>query len=183
MPKYHINPETGNPGVCTAIKQCRYGETATHYDSEDAAREGYEASQETPVFSAPQSYGVAVTGDIDENGFVASTYPSYKDWVPAPVKAVIKDEATGKEGFVAARPRQGYVTHVMRDNPRWRQSMGPGKLIIYNRSICGKAGKGGGSSSMIVGGHQNPTSPSQALSESRDSCAACAKKLADPNFV
>ncbi len=181
MAKFHINPETGEPGVCTALKQCRYGENAAHYESEEEARLGYESAQE--VFQAPQSYGMAVVGDIDKDGFVASTYPSYKDWSPSPVKAVIKDEATGKEGFVAARPRQGSVVHVMRDNPRWRQGMGPGKLIIYNRSICGRAGKGGGSSSMLVGGHENPTPPSQALADSKYACAACAKKLADPNYV
>lgn len=43
--KYHINPETGNPGRCTAKKQCRFGGEAAHYSSEKEARDAYEVTQ------------------------------------------------------------------------------------------------------------------------------------------
>lgn len=271
MAKYHINPETGNPGVCRATKQCRFGSANEHYGSKDEARAAYERSQgpqpvevpkedlmhhkqvahkvgdylvstrpvgsigakpgqinvvyETivvddndedglPVFEKGsydetdgpinhaeaikfaqdrlrhpikgfplQMIGTAqstdVVGQVGADGFVASTYPSHEDFVPKPVRAVVTDSETGKTGFIAARPRQGYKTHVMRDNPRWRQGMGLGKLIVYGRSICGEAGK---ASSMIAGGHNDPTSPSKALADASAPCEACAKKFADPDF-
>lgn len=44
MAKYHINPETGNPGVCNAKVKCRFGDLeADHYTSKEAAREAFEA--------------------------------------------------------------------------------------------------------------------------------------------
>lgn len=284
MAKYHINPETGNPGKCTAQVKCRFGGDAAHYGSAEEARSAYEVTQaalesmkKDPAFNrgeatpvpvareelmssdqvahrvgpyfvstrAVQAIGAKpgtfdkfyetivvdendpdglpvfeeasrdkadgpvnheralafaqarlaspvpglplqlqtvpgsdeVVGEIDEDGFVASTYPAHEGFTPKPVRAEVVDPATGKSGFLAVRPRQGYKTHVMRDQPRWRQEMGLGKLIIYGRSLCGEAGK---SSSMIAGGHNDPTPPSQALKEARDACEACAKKYADP---
>lgn len=43
---YHVNPETGEPGLCVARVQCRYG-GAPHYESVEAARRGFEAQQVT----------------------------------------------------------------------------------------------------------------------------------------
>lgn len=49
MAKYHINPKTGGPSICTATKkECKYatnGETPPHYESETEARKAYENSQ------------------------------------------------------------------------------------------------------------------------------------------
>lgn len=43
MVKYHINPKTGNPGLCRAVKICPFGDiTEDHYPTKDAARDGYE---------------------------------------------------------------------------------------------------------------------------------------------
>lgn len=42
MPKFHINPETGNPGTCSAKIQCRFGSDSEHYSSADEARVAYE---------------------------------------------------------------------------------------------------------------------------------------------
>jgi hypothetical protein len=43
MSSYHINPTTGNPGICRAKKKCRFGDiTGQHYGSADQAREAYE---------------------------------------------------------------------------------------------------------------------------------------------
>lgn len=45
MTKYHINPQTGNPGLCKATQHCPFGEAANHYSSKDEAREAYELAQ------------------------------------------------------------------------------------------------------------------------------------------
>jgi hypothetical protein len=45
MPKFHINPETGNPGPCSAKIQCRFGSESEHYNSPDEARVAYEEKQ------------------------------------------------------------------------------------------------------------------------------------------
>lgn len=43
MAKFHINPETGQPGVCTAsTRPCLYGEDTPHFSSESEARIVYE---------------------------------------------------------------------------------------------------------------------------------------------
>ncbi len=39
MAIYHVNPETGNVGVCSAEKgNCPFGNAEDHYTSEEAAR-------------------------------------------------------------------------------------------------------------------------------------------------
>ena len=46
MAKYHINPHSGNPGVCRAQRNCPFGDLATeHYSTEFAAREAYENAE------------------------------------------------------------------------------------------------------------------------------------------
>ena len=41
--KYHFNPDTGTPGLCTAQDgRCPYGGVNDHYSSIDAARQAYE---------------------------------------------------------------------------------------------------------------------------------------------
>lgn len=43
MSRYHISPETGNPGVCKAKTKCRFGDINNdHYDSEKDARKAFE---------------------------------------------------------------------------------------------------------------------------------------------
>lgn len=42
MAQYHINPQTGNPGVCRAAKACPFGPPDLHYKSPDEARLAYE---------------------------------------------------------------------------------------------------------------------------------------------
>jgi hypothetical protein len=53
MSKYHVNPKTGKPGICTAVKACRFGESTEHYATPEDARLGYEKSmtQEVPRIS------------------------------------------------------------------------------------------------------------------------------------
>src|SRR5579875_3946556 len=43
MARYHINPATGNPGICRARKSCPFGDLDTeHYSSKNEARRAYE---------------------------------------------------------------------------------------------------------------------------------------------
>lgn len=42
---YHVNPQTGEPGLCTAAIQCRFGGTEEHYADTTSAREAFEKSQ------------------------------------------------------------------------------------------------------------------------------------------
>lgn len=44
--KYHINPRTGNPGICRATIQCRFGGASSHFTSKEEARADYEETQE-----------------------------------------------------------------------------------------------------------------------------------------
>lgn len=44
MARYHVNPETGEPGVCKSETACRFGSEAAHYQTEGDARQAYEAS-------------------------------------------------------------------------------------------------------------------------------------------
>lgn len=53
MMKYHVNPKTGNPSVCHAVIQCRFGGEADHYFTKDQAREDYE--KKNAAFSTPES--------------------------------------------------------------------------------------------------------------------------------
>lgn len=38
MIRYHINPETGRPNICSANVKCRFGENVSHYDTKDMAK-------------------------------------------------------------------------------------------------------------------------------------------------
>ena len=50
MAKYHLNPETGNPGICKATKRCRFEGLTDHYGSKEEAQAAYEA--ENAAFAA-----------------------------------------------------------------------------------------------------------------------------------
>lgn len=40
--KYHLNPETGTVGRCSAKRRCRFGDDSNHYPTEQLAREALE---------------------------------------------------------------------------------------------------------------------------------------------
>jgi hypothetical protein len=53
MSKYHINPRTGNPGICRAIKVCPFGDLEkAHYSSKEEAREAYETEMKLDMLVA-----------------------------------------------------------------------------------------------------------------------------------
>lgn len=49
LSKFHINPSTGNPGRCLALKKCRFGGDDEHYASKELAALAYEK------FHAPEA--------------------------------------------------------------------------------------------------------------------------------
>lgn len=52
MSKFHINPESGDPGLCNAKIQCRFG-PSEHFDSPEEARSHYEKQMKLAVFKKP----------------------------------------------------------------------------------------------------------------------------------
>lgn len=44
--KFHVNPKTGNPGVCRAKANCPFGGDDEHFESREEARSVYEKTQE-----------------------------------------------------------------------------------------------------------------------------------------
>lgn len=62
MAKYHVNPQTGVPGVCSANNgRCPYGSAADHHDSPQAAVKAFEASFSAAV---PQAQKKASSADM-----------------------------------------------------------------------------------------------------------------------
>lgn len=50
--RYHVNPETGDAGKCSANKgNCPFGGENEHYTSSEAARAAFEAKQDSQVFA------------------------------------------------------------------------------------------------------------------------------------
>lgn len=59
MIKYHINPETGEPGKCTAKEgNCLYGESSPHFSTPEDARTAYEAAQGGAFLSTKQKINI-----------------------------------------------------------------------------------------------------------------------------
>lgn len=52
MPKYHVNPITGEPGRCRAIFRCRFTHPENHFDTEAEARSAYEEVRSGQLFGA-----------------------------------------------------------------------------------------------------------------------------------
>lgn len=73
---YHINPETGNPGKCSARIKCRF-EGSEHYDSLDEARAAYEKQ-------------MALTPNSTTLDTYEKTLPAYKDGSPQTVSGAMK---------------------------------------------------------------------------------------------
>lgn len=100
MGKFHINPETGEPGPCSAKPgNCRFGQDDDHYTSSNDARKGYEAQ---------------MSGDKSTLAGIKKYKPSIKEKISAAKRShdnfrKIKDPANGyitKEGNVTAEGRK-----------------------------------------------------------------------------
>lgn len=71
--RFHINPDTGKPNICQAKKpeNCRYfGDE--HYDSREAARTGYERSQEASLLNPSLSKPREV--ELTEEGYLTDEF-------------------------------------------------------------------------------------------------------------
>lgn len=69
--RFHINPQTGNPGVCRAKYSCRFGGSEEHFDSKVEAREDYEMRM-----SAPEINEVKAVRDLKSE----IVLPETTDW-------------------------------------------------------------------------------------------------------
>lgn len=47
--KLHVNPDTGDVGVCSAVKKCRFGDDAPRYSTVEDARLAYEQTHSSQV--------------------------------------------------------------------------------------------------------------------------------------
>ena len=56
MANYHINPETGEPGICRAKKNCPFGNLDSHYSSKEEAIEDFEAQMKREELIALGNY-------------------------------------------------------------------------------------------------------------------------------
>lgn len=85
MVKFHINPETGKPGMCTASERpCLYGEDTPHFKSAAEARTTYEQAMSdvaipTPVRRAslpplpkPASVRIAEVKEMTNSAYIFS---------------------------------------------------------------------------------------------------------------
>lgn len=79
MAKFHINSETGNPGVCTAKIQCPFGDLeADHYPSPDTAREAYEVKMKNKELIAVQKDDKEIASkanDFSNGNFTLGSFP------------------------------------------------------------------------------------------------------------
>lgn len=59
MARYHINPETGNPNICTAKVKCKFtsedGVTPPHYDSKSEAEKAAKAQSSEVISESSNS--------------------------------------------------------------------------------------------------------------------------------
>jgi hypothetical protein len=115
MDKYHINPETGNPGLCSAKIKCPFGGDDVHYFSKEAAQQAFEEATKTEALKAwkkkkvnPEPEQVAAP---DTNiGHGRSTYFHGYVSTPAPKpKAKPRDNPTyGSHGMPSSGGHGGY---------------------------------------------------------------------------
>ncbi len=82
--KYHINPETGDPGLCKAkAGKCPFGHDADHFHTKEQARGAYELLQE--VFAKPVVHSEATK-------LALSSDLAWKGKVPRWIKARAKEQ-------------------------------------------------------------------------------------------
>lgn len=99
---YHVNPKTGEPGTCKAMKSCPFGGLDAHYTSEEAARAAYEKSQEG-AFSSPKPRLSRVPAPKTKSEFDAAilkVIPKPEDSTVVPKPKVDTKEASGTIRYV-----------------------------------------------------------------------------------
>lgn len=124
MARYHVNPNTGETGVCRASGEgrgCPFGGESDHYDSASAAREAYEvkASQEyasTGIKKAPVSSNGRLFGDSGARSLVGSLVGKDYESVIANAKARAQFASKPRRtaGLPAAVPANSKVAGLVR---------------------------------------------------------------------
>lgn len=112
MAKFHINPETGNPGQCSASKhQCPFGDANDHYDSPEAARAAYETmmASVTDMFPAksrtPEEVFAIIKGDDREAKLALASSRAFEDFEPSALSYLAQDADPAVRAAVAETHR------------------------------------------------------------------------------
>ena len=145
MARYHINPETGEPGVCKATKGgCPFGGESDHYDSPTAAREAFEAGQSSFAVVIKKS-GEAVntpprkeikTFDAELHTALATAEDEYgeaedkQDWLQSKIDSVGKAQSkldrtlpgTPERGEAMVARDEARTAMLAADLVNWRNS-------------------------------------------------------------
>lgn len=107
MSKFHVNP-AGEPGVCTATRQCPFGGEENHFDTPEAARSSYEEKMNVdgymfkplkfsaPDFSKATPEEIAESRDKAANAY-ENSFPSRGNAVSTADKAIIQKVLDGKK--------------------------------------------------------------------------------------
>lgn len=116
MPKFHVNPETGNPGVCEAEIACRFKLDANeHFTSAEAARAAFEERMGSSFSKSTVTRIRDIAGTVRKDAGEIS---------PDKAKKLIQN---APEGTVIAIQKSGSLA-------RWRvlKSDGNGKWTMVN---------------------------------------------------
>ncbi len=111
MSRYHINPATGEPGICRATKVCPFGDLATaHYSSKTEARHACEAAMVSSGEQiTAQDIAIFSEGDCD---VLALEIHRRTGW-PL-VSMCFKDEATAHSEGYPTPPFMTFNHHFVR---------------------------------------------------------------------
>jgi len=75
--RWHVNPETGEPGRCRALLKCRFEGKSEHFDTQEEAREAIEKIYETISYQALASVSRVPAVALDD--YVHVFDPEYRD--------------------------------------------------------------------------------------------------------
>jgi (p)ppGpp synthase/HD superfamily hydrolase len=123
MAKYHINPDTGVPGICRAKSSCPFGGVDDHYDSREQAITGYEkqmegysskesSQQRTLKRMAAPELKEALALEMDLNG------ESFTQVINAVTLAEKLHQGQIRQEVVQGRHKTPYIEHPLRNTLR-----------------------------------------------------------------
>ena len=105
MTKFHINPETGQAGPCTAsVQACRYGADAEHYGSEAEAAVAYENTMSAQTVATLSRNAVPANLARTEDDHIVNAQKTVADTYEFSAK-LTQMAATG-EGLQGANPNE-----------------------------------------------------------------------------
>lgn len=127
MPKYHINPATGNPNQCRAGKRaCPFGGHGEHFSNKDDARANYEV-----IMAAPEENLTGLQAQMKKKFVSAQMH--VKKIEPRQVQQYMTDEHKLDEIFDKLSNRGYFVNDAQREE-RWKSLMTePGEHWFSNQ--------------------------------------------------